>query len=168
MDGAAAERRRREVMLHFAYGSNMHRGVMRKHAPAAVPLGIARLPGYRFVITSDGYASIAPARPRSVYGMLWRLTLRDRVTLDLWENIAAGQYRAAMLPVLQDATRQRALVYVARRRPLGRPKSGYMEIVVDAARALELPPGYIACLEEWLPVRPSGLGSGYRKLGDLA
>ncbi len=43
-------------MLHFAYGSNMHRAVMRRHAPQAEPLGAARLAGFRFVITTDGYA----------------------------------------------------------------------------------------------------------------
>jgi hypothetical protein len=53
-------------MLHFAYGSNMHRAVMRKHAPAAEPLGVARLAGYRFVITADGYASVEPA-PAGTY-----------------------------------------------------------------------------------------------------
>jgi AIG2 family protein len=153
-------------MLHFAYGSNMHRGVMRKHAPTAAPVGMARLAEYRFVITSDGYASVEPARRRSVYGALWQLTPRDRVTLDLWENIAAGQYRAEILPVLESGHRRLALVYVARPRPLGRPKAGYMEIVVAAARALELPGDYVASLEEWLPVR--SLGSGYRKLGGLS
>jgi hypothetical protein len=152
-------------MLHFAYGSNMHRGVMRRHAPTAVPLGIARLADYRFVITSDGYASVAPARRHSVYGMMWRLTPRDRVTLDLWENIAAGQYRAEILAAFQDGRRRPALVYIARRRPVGRPKAGYMEIVADAARVLGLPDDYVAALEEWLPVR--SLGSGYRKLGEL-
>ena len=153
-------------MLHFAYGSNMHRGLMRKHAPTAAPVGMARLAEYRFVITSDGYASVEPARRRAVYGALWRLTPRDRVTLDLWENIAAGQYRAKILPVLQGGRRRPALVYVARPRPLGQPKAGYMEIVVAAARALELPGDYVASLEEWLPVR--SLGSGYRKLGELS
>jgi hypothetical protein len=152
-------------MLHFAYGSNMHRGIMRRHAPTAVPVGTARLADYRFVITSDGYASVAPVRTRTVHGVLWRLAPRDRVTLDLWENIAAGQYRAEMLPVLQGGRRRPALVYVARHRPLGRPKAGYMEIVVAAARALELPGDYVASLEEWLPVR--SLGSGYRKLGEF-
>ena len=150
-------------MLHFA--SNMHRGIMRRHAPTAVPVGTARLADYRFVITSDGYASVAPVRTRTVHGVLWRLAPRDRVTLDLWENIAAGQYRAEMLPVLQGGRRRPALVYVARHRPLGRPKAGYMEIVVAAARALELPGDYVASLEEWLPVR--SLGSGYRKLGEF-
>ena len=36
-------------MLHFAYGSNMHRAVMRRHAPNAEALGVASLADYRFV-----------------------------------------------------------------------------------------------------------------------
>ena len=152
-------------MLHFAYGSNMHCAVMRKHAPTAQPLRPARLEGYRFVITADGYASVAPDRSRCVHGLLWRLTPRDRVTLDLWENIANGLYRAEMLPVRDAGGRRRVLVYVARRRPLGRPRPGYMEIVVKAAREWELPAGYIASLEEWLPQRQ--LGAGHRRLEEF-
>ena len=149
-------------MLHFAYGSNMHRAVMRKHAPAATPLGVARLGHHRFVITADGYASAVPARVGVVHGMLWRLTPRDRVTLDLWENVSGGLYRAQRLPVRCGGEVRPALVYVARPRPVGRPKPGYMEIVVKAARALNLPPDYIASLEQWLPRRASG--AGHRKL----
>ena len=126
-------------MLHFAYGSNMHRGVMRKHAPTAAPVGVARSP----IIASSSRRTAMPPSSRRVdvprTGVLWRLTPRDRVTLDLWENIAAGQYRAEILAVLQAGRRRPALVYVARPRPLGRPKPGYMEIVVAAARELELP-----------------------------
>ena len=152
-------------MLHFAYGSNMHRAVMRKHAPAAQPLCPARLEGYRFVITADGYASVTPDRSRCVHGLLWRLAPRDRVTLDLWENIANGLYRAHMLLVRDASGRRRVLVYVARRRPLGRARPGYMEIVVKAARELELPAGYIASLEQWLPQRQ--LGAGHRRLEEF-
>ena len=149
-------------MLHFAYGSNMHRALMRQHAPGAKPLGVAQLADHRFVITADGYASVAPSRGETVHGMLWRLTPRDRVTLDLWENIAGGLYAAAMLPVRFDGGRRAALVYVARPRPDGVAKSGYMEIVVAAAKELELPAAYIASLEQWLPARPAG--AGHRKL----
>jgi cation transport regulator ChaC len=154
-------------MLHFAYGSNMYRALMRKHAPAATPIGVARLADYRFVITADGYASIEPARARTVHGMLWRLTPRDRVTLDAWENIAGGLYRAETVPVRCDGRQRPALVYIARPRPRprGKPKPGYMEIVVKAARELELPADYIASLQEWLPTRP--LGAGHRKLGEF-
>jgi hypothetical protein len=152
-------------MLHFAYGSNMHRAVMHKHAPAAVPLGAARLMNYRFIITADGYASVEPAQAQTVHGLLWRLTPRDRVTLDAWENIAGGLYRAETLPVLEAGRRRPALVYVARRRPIGLPKPGYMEVVVAAGRALELPAEYIAALQLWLPKRPSG--AGHRKLEEF-
>jgi hypothetical protein len=166
MDRDAAERRGRvadlELMLHFAYGSNMHGAIMRKHAPAAVPLGVAKLANYRFVITTDGYASVEPASAQIVFGVVWRLTPRDRVTLDLWENIAGGLYRAVTLPIQSGGRHLSALVYVARPRPNGRPKPGYMEIVVKAARQLELPPDYIASLAQWLPLRP--LGAGHRKL----
>jgi hypothetical protein len=149
-------------MLHFAYGSNMDRVVMRKHAPGAVALGVARLDGYRFIITADGYASVAPHARCCVHGRLWRLTARDRVTLDRWENIAAGLYRAEILPVIVDGTRRRALVYVARARPRGVARPGYMEIVVAAARECELPARYVASLQRWLPQQ--ALGAGHRRL----
>jgi AIG2 family protein len=152
-------------MLHFAYASNMDRAVMRKHAPAAVALGIARLEGYRFLITADGYASVAPHARSCVHGLLWRLSARDRVTLDLWEDIAAGLYRAAMLPVIAAGKRRRALVYVARARPRGAPRPGYMEIVVRAARQCELPPDYVASLQRWLP--KESLAADNRKLGEF-
>ncbi|MGC1778865.1 MAG: gamma-glutamylcyclotransferase family protein [Xanthobacteraceae bacterium] len=152
-------------MLHFAYGSNMHRAVMRRHAPAAEPVGVARLADFRFVITIDGYASIKPLRAGTVHGVLWRLTPRDRATLDIWENIAGGLYRAETLAVDHAGARRPALVYIARLRRAGRPKPGYMEIVVAAAREWEMPPPYIASLQAWLPRHP--LGAGHRKLGDF-
>ena len=153
-------------MLHFAYGSNMDRAVMRKHAPAAVALGIARLEGYRFLITADGYASVAPHARGCVHGLLWRLSARDRVTLDLWENIAGGLYRAEMLPVIAAHKRRRALVYVARARRHGLPRPGYMEIVVRAARECELPASYVASLQRWIAKQP--LAAGHRSLGEFA
>ena len=151
-------------MLHFAYGSNMSRAVMRAHAPGAVPLGVAALADHRFVITADGYASVEPARGRLVHGVLWQLTLRDRATLDSWEKIAAGLYRAKVLPVQQAGRRRIALIYIARPQRAGRPRAGYMEIVLAAAREWELPPAYIASLNRWL--RP--FGSGPRNLKEFA
>ncbi len=91
--------------------------------------------------------------------MLWRITPRDRATLDAWENIAAGLYRAATLPVRCAGRCRAALVYVARPRGIGRPKPGYMELVIAAAQAWELPNAYIISLQHWLPVRPLGVGS---------
>jgi len=152
-------------MLHFAYGSNMHHAVMHKHAPDAVALGVACLRDYRFIITTDGYASVALHPRGCVHGLLWRLTARDRVTLDRWENIAARLYGAEMLPVVAAGNRRRALVYVARARPHGVPRPGYMEIVIAAARECGLPADYLASLQRWLPKQP--LAAGHRSLGEF-
>lgn len=152
-------------MLHFAYGSNMHRAIMRRHAPAAEPVGVAMLENYRFVVTADGYASVAPSAGTSVYGRVWRLTPPDRVTLDAWENIGGGLYRAETLPVRQNGQHLPALVYIARESPAGQARPGYMEVVIAAARSLELPADYIASLEEWLPRGPVGVG--HPKFGDF-
>lgn len=152
-------------MLHFAYGANMSRAVMRKHAPCAEPIGAAVLANYRFVIAADGYASVQPMRAVTVHGVLWRLTPRDRIGLDAWENVAGGSYRIETLPVRQAGRRQMALVYCARRCGIGRAKSGYMELVVAAARAWELPPGYVGSLQQWLPVRSAA--AAVRKFGEF-
>jgi len=58
---------------------------------------------------------------------------------------------------------------MARERPPGRPRAGYMEIVIEAARALDLPSAYIASLEQWLPkdAAPDTASSGRPKFGDF-
>jgi cation transport regulator ChaC len=149
-------------MLHFAYGSNMDRAVMRKHAPCAEPLGVAALKDYRFVITADGYASVELVRTAAVYGVVWRITPGDRITLDRWECTASGQYRAAMLQVLVAGSCRPALVYVGRPRGHGKPRASYMDLVLAAARSWKLPPRYVASLQHWVPAQP--LGAGARNL----
>jgi hypothetical protein len=152
------------MTLHFAYGANMSRAIMRRHARDAEPLGVAELTGHRIVITGDGYASVEPARAQTVHGVLWRITPRDRVTLDAWENVSAGLYRAETVPVRHAGELMPALVYYARPRGEGRPKPGYIELVVAAAREWNLPPRHIRALEAWLGLKP--LGAGNRKLKD--
>lgn len=153
------------MTLHFAYGANMSRAVMRRHAREATPLGVAVLPGHRFVITADGYASVEPARSQQVYGVLWRIMPRDRVTLDAWENVEAGLYRATTLLVRHGRGSKPALVYLVRPGSEGRPKPGYIELVVTAALQWEFPEPYIRSLEAFTSVRP--LGSGARKIGEF-
>ena len=57
---------------------------------------------------------------------------------------------------------QRALVYLARPRAVGRPKAGYVEIVVAAVRLWALPEDYIDLLKRWLPLH--SVSGGTRKL----
>jgi hypothetical protein len=130
-------------MLHFAYGSNMDRLMMGWRCPGAQFVGKAVLHGHRFIIMQHGLGTIVPARGGVVHGVLWRLTPRNLAALHAYENIAAGLYRTATMVVMADRRRVPALVYIASNRVLGKPKSGYMEVVTSAARDIGLPPTYV-------------------------
>jgi hypothetical protein len=139
-------------MLHFAYGSNMDRALMLRRCPTAAAIGPARLDHWRFIVTRDGYASIVPAPGEVVHGVLWRLAPRDVAAVNAYESVDSGLYRRRMLAVRRDGC-VRALVYVARARAAGRPKPGYQDLVIAAARAWKLPEDYVGGLERWIPAR---------------
>ncbi len=134
-------------MLHFAYGSNMHTGLMRARCQDARLVGGALLRNHRLLITKDGYASVAPSPGGVVHGLVWRLSPRDLAALNAYENLDAGLYRAVHLAVRTNRCAVRALVYVGRSAVPGRPRAGYMEIVAAAARAAGLPADYVGRLE---------------------
>lgn len=152
------------MILHFAYGSNMSRAVMRARCRDAHPLGVAVLQGWRFLVNADGYASVAPRSGATVPGVLWRLTPRDLAALNAYEALASGLYRRRVLPVLAGQGCRPALVYVARRTAPGRPRPGYLGGVVEAAQAWQLPPAHVAALRRW---SASGWrGAGARETGE--
>jgi len=137
------------MTLHFAYGSNMSRALMRPRCGAAREIGTGVLEGYRFIITADGYASVLPAPGGIVHGLVWRLTPRDLAALDAYESLDTGLYRAVTLPVRIGSAHAPALVYVGRSRLPGRPRPGYLADVVAAARELGFPPPYVRALGRW-------------------
>jgi gamma-glutamylcyclotransferase (GGCT)/AIG2-like uncharacterized protein YtfP len=137
-------------MLHFAYGSNMSVPMMQQRCPTARFIGRAVLAAHRFIITRDGYASVVPAPGCGVHGVLWRIEPRDLVALHAYENLAAGLYRAATMTVSTERCRVAALVYVAQRLGIGRPRPGYLELIITAAREAGLPSDHVRDLARWL------------------
>jgi hypothetical protein len=144
------------VTLHFAYGTNMSRVLMRARCPLARPLGLASLAGWRFNINPDGLASLAAQGGARVHGVLWELSARDVAAINAYEGIASGLYEARMLPVRHDSRHASALVYIARRRGRGMPRPGHLEIVLEAARDWALPHVYIQSILRWSPSRWAG------------
>ena len=148
--------------LHFAYGSNMSRALMGRRCPGAEALGPARLDGWRFVITRDGYASLLRRPGARVHGVLWRLTPRDLAALDAYEQRA---YLRRIVPVRHGAARRPALVYLAPERGGGQARPGYQELVVASARDWRLPDDYIAGLMRWIPGFHGTLGIATGEMG---
>ena len=87
-------------------------------------------------------------RAQTVHGVLWRITSRDRVMLDSWENVGGGLYRAEVLAVRSKRCLAPSLVYFARPGAAGRPKPGYIELVVAA---LQNQQGYISQPDRMTP-----------------
>ena len=120
--------------LYFAYGSNMDRAAMAQRCPSSKPVGVARLPRHRFLITVDGYASVVRDPRRDVLGVVWDLALSDIAPLDRYESVSTGLYSKISQPVVLPGGAKRALVYVGRTDKIGKPKPGYLEGVLAAAR----------------------------------
>jgi cation transport regulator ChaC len=154
------------MALYFAYGSNMSRAAMARRCPGAQALGPATLEGYAFFVGIDGWGSVKPAPGASVHGVLWRLTPRDLAALHAYELLHQGLYEVRHLPVRTGGRRLRALVYLLRRRGVGRPKPGYVEMIGAAARAWHLPERYIRSVECWS--RSGFTGARIIDVGELA
>ncbi len=137
--------------LYFAYGSNMDRAAMAKRCPASRAIGLGRLPRHRFLISSDGYATVVRDPRRTVHGVVWDLALSDIPALDRYESLSTGLYTKISQPVVLDGGAKRALVYVGRSSRAGKPKPGYLDGVLAAARDWGLPAEYLYELEHGEP-----------------
>jgi hypothetical protein len=138
-------------MLHFAYGSNMSRALMAARCPGASALGTATVAGWRFVVNPDGVGSITPAPGALLWGVLWRLGLRDLVAINAYESVDTSLYLRRVMPVVRGGRRVPALVYIARRGGEGNARPGYISLVVAAAREWDLPEAYVHSLQRWSP-----------------
>ncbi|WP_436094496.1 gamma-glutamylcyclotransferase family protein [Bosea sp. LjRoot237] len=136
--------------LYFAYGLNMDVAGMAQRCPRSKALGLARLPRHRFIVTTDGYASVIRDPRESVHGVLWDCALGDIRTLDKFEELASGLYVKINQPVIVEGGAKRALIYVGRSGDIGRPRPGYLESIITSARSWGLPETYLAGVNRFL------------------
>ena len=141
------------VPLYYAYGSNMDGAALQSRCPSARFVATARLPLHRFTLMGNGYATIRRDPREDVHGALYDIAAADFAALDAYEDIAGGLYvKTAITVEKSDGSVQRALVYLGCDAATGRSiHPGYVEGIVAAARALELPAAHVASLESFLP-----------------
>lgn len=96
-------------MLYFAYGANVNQRNLKRHAPRARALGLARLPGYKLVFKR--FADVIKDPAGAVTGVLYELTPACEVALDRYEDVPA-LYRKATVTVESDQGPREAMVYV--------------------------------------------------------
>jgi len=140
---------------YFAYGSNMYTEQMTERCPGHSFEGKAVLAGKRFIINSNGVATIAPEKSSHVWGIVWMITDADERELDRREGVRMDIYRRAFVQVsLEGGEPVTALTYIATDTTTGPPRAGYMERIVEGAQSHVLPEEYSNELKSWL--RPAG------------
>ena len=154
----------RKGNLYFAYGANIAIRDMRSRCPGAKLLGTAKLRSFRFRINRDGYATVVPDARKTVFGALWRLTVRDLRALDAFEEIDRGIYIRTRVDVrLPRGGAIPAIIYLATNAEPGRPQRRYIRGIVESARHFKFPAAYRRELSQWeAPQRPRGAPHGSR------
>jgi len=145
-----ATRRNQRSKHYFAYGSNMHIPSMRIRCPRARLIGTASLGDWEFFINAQGYASIRGVESAVVHGALWTVGPREESALDFYEDVSSRLYQRIRVDVAMPGCRLgNVLTYVATNQKPGRPRAGYMRLVHESVKNLDLPKDYRASLRKW-------------------
>lgn len=140
-------------MLYFAYGSNLWRQQMTTRCPDHCEIGRGRLQGWRWIITTRGYASIVASESDYVLGTVYELTESDMRNLDRFEGVAQGAYRKEMISVDVDGRKLDCLVYIDPLVVEGVPQEEYIARINNGIREAAFPEKYTErYLRRYIPV----------------
>jgi len=112
--------------IYFAYGSNMWLQQMQSRCPHSPLLGVGLLPGYRWIITTRGYANIVVDYEHQVEGLVFWLSPEDERLLDLYEGVEQEKYHKVVVQIFFQGAEQPALTYVDPVISEGKPREEYV------------------------------------------
>ncbi len=142
------------MRYYFGYGSNMWDEQMQRRCPQSKKIGVARLRGYRWIISARGYANIVESRQDEVEGMLFELTSTDEASLDTYEGVASGSYRKIDLPVEHEGRTLDTLVYLAPVTAEGTPKREYIQRINSGLADANLSDAYVSrYVRKFIPIK---------------
>ena len=115
--------------LHFAYGSNLSFAQMDSRCPENTQMGIGILYGYRWIISSRGYANVVKSDSDYVMGRIYKINKRDEESLDKKEgfNSIPSCYDKETLSIIVDGVSCDCFVYVDPVIQEGHPKNEYID-----------------------------------------
>jgi cation transport regulator ChaC len=144
-------------LWYFAYGANMDNSTFRdKRGMRPLECRAGRVRGYRLRFNLEG-RPIGKAAPANIYadasgevwGVLYRITCRDLLRLDLVERIPGQTYRHLWTDAEDGEGRPvRVITYIAEGRERdGSPSLRYLTLLRGGARAHGLPEHWIQFLD---------------------
>lgn len=138
--------------LYFAYGSNIWAEQMDDRCPNHRLVGVGVLKGYRWIISSRGYANIVESSSDVVLGVVYEISDSDEMNLDRYEGVGSGSYRKELLHVEVDGSHRTCLVYIDPIEEEGLPKAEYIRRINSGIKDAKLPPEYVEnCIRKFVP-----------------
>lgn len=136
-----------DIVLYFAYGSNMSTKRLRERIPNAQPIGAAALNDYEFSCNkkskdSSSKGNISPRKNATTWGVLFEIPLDDLKRLDEIE----GGYERIAINVLRGNQSIESVTYISQRISTAPPYDWYMNYIIEGAREHGLPDDYIQSL----------------------
>ena len=146
-----------DEIWYFAYGANMHEATFRiRRGIQPIERCSGSIKGYRLRFNLDGRprgrsapANLCPDPDAEVWGVLYRMTRRDLMRLDMTEGVPGRGYRHVEIQA-EDCNGRviQAVTYLAQGKEVeGKPSPRYITLIREGARAHGLPKSYIRFLE---------------------
>ena len=131
--------------LHFAYGSNLSFAQMDSRCPDNTQMGIGTLHGYRWIISSRGYANVVKSDSDYVMGRIYKINKRDEDRLDKKEgyNSIPSCYDKETLSIIADGVSCDCFVYVDPVIQEGHPKNEYIDRINAGLVDSKFPDEYV-------------------------
>jgi cation transport regulator ChaC len=152
------------TVWYFAYGSNLNRAVMESRAGRVLEAQVGRLENYELLFNKkvrggSGEANIQPARGKTVYGALYKVTDSALRILDRATGAPVHYRRIEVGALDQNGNKVNAQVYIASKVEKGlRPASQYLQTILDGAAQFALPEEYIALIKKAAGLTANGNG----------
>jgi gamma-glutamylcyclotransferase len=126
---------------------------MLERCPEMQRLGLAKLPGFRWIISKRGYANVVKTSESEVEGILFKISDSDEIRLDRFEGANSGIYQKWELSVIFEGRKQTAMVYVDPLVEEGVPVDEYVLRINAAIREASLSDEYVdGQLRKFIPV----------------
>jgi len=125
-------------MKYFAYGMNTNIQHMSVQCPDAVCLGVAWIDNYSLVFRN--HADITPNSGQRCWGVLWEITEKDLMSLDMLEGYPFYYVRFSIAVNQENSPTTSALVYQMANQSSEKPPSvSYYNILVNGYLANNVP-----------------------------
>jgi cation transport regulator ChaC len=142
-----------DIVLYFAYGSNMSTQRLRERVPESIPIGSAVLNDYIFACNKSsrdgsGKGNIIEKAGGKTWGILYQIPISKLTILDHYE---VGYIRIEVVTEFGNRP-TKAITYISTHFTDELPFDWYMKYVIDGAKEHNLPDAYIIELEK-MPVK---------------